>query len=82
MIHDKYVIEKVYSGSVDELKDELSVVTIENIKAYKPYKKKWDDFYSMWPVWPRSCKNNINSIYLEWTVSFTIRGYKWKRKLS
>ena len=48
MIPDKYTFEKVYSGSVEDLKTELSALTIENIKAYKPYKKKWDEFYSMW----------------------------------
>ena len=48
MIPDTYNIKKVYPGSVDELKDELSVVTIENIKSYRAYKTRWDDFYSMW----------------------------------
>ena len=48
MIHDKYTLTKVYPGSIDELKDELSVVTIENVKSFKAYKAKWDDFYSMW----------------------------------
>ena len=48
MIPDKYTFEKVYSGSVEDLKNELSLLTIENIKKFKPYKRKWDDFYSMW----------------------------------
>jgi len=48
MIPDVYHFEKVYPGTVDELKEELSVLTLENIKQYKPYKLQWDDFYSMW----------------------------------
>ena len=42
------MIQKVYTGTVEELKDELSVITIENMKQYVSYKKKWDEFYSMW----------------------------------
>ena len=48
MITQKYNFNKVYKGTVDELKEELSVLTIENIKSYLPYKLRWDDFYSMW----------------------------------
>ena len=48
MIKDSYVIEKVYKGSVAELKEELSHITLENVKRYKEYKLRWDDFYSMW----------------------------------
>ena len=48
MIQDKYVIEKVYKGSVEQLKEELSHITLENVKQYKEYKLRWDDFYSMW----------------------------------
>jgi len=48
MIHDQYKLDKVYKGSYEELVKELSVVTLENVKQYKPYKDNWDDFYSMW----------------------------------
>ena len=48
VIHNKYEFEKVYKGSVEELQEELQDVTLENIKRYKPYKEKIDDFYSMW----------------------------------
>mgnify|MGYP003141135061 CR=1 FL=1 len=48
MIPDTYKFNKVYSGSVEKLQDELSVLTLNNIKKYRPYKVKWDDFYSMW----------------------------------
>ena len=48
MIPDQYTFDKVYEGTVEELKEELSHITIENIKSYVGYKKKWDDFYSMW----------------------------------
>ena len=48
MITKEYNFNKVYEGTVDELKEELSVLTIENIKQYLPYKLRWDDFYSMW----------------------------------
>ena len=48
MIPDTYNIKKVYSGSVEQLQEELSVLTLNNIKKYPAYKKKWDDFYSMW----------------------------------
>lgn len=48
MIPTVYNIEKVYEGTVDELQEELSVLTLENIKQYRPYKTRWDDFYSMW----------------------------------
>ena len=40
--------EKVYSGTVDEFREELSSLTIENLKQYTGYRRKWDDFYSMW----------------------------------
>ena len=48
MIPDSYVIEKVYKGSVEQLKEELSHITLENVKRYKEYELRWDDFYSMW----------------------------------
>ena len=48
MIQDTYNIKKVYSGTVEELQEELSALTLNNIKKYRPYKNKWDDFYSMW----------------------------------
>ena len=48
MIPDSYVIEKVYKGSVEQLKEELSHITLENVKQYKEYNLRWDDFYSMW----------------------------------
>ena len=48
MIQDQYTIEKRYSGSVAELQEELSVLTLNNIKGYPEYESKWDDFYSMW----------------------------------
>ena len=48
MIPDSYVIEKVYKGSVEQLKEELSHITLENVKRYKEYQLRWDDFYSMW----------------------------------
>ena len=48
MIQDQYKLEKVYKGSYEELQQELSVITLENVKQYKAYKNNWDDFYSMW----------------------------------
>ena len=48
MIPDTYTFEKVYQGSVEELQEELSVLNLNNIKKYRAYKNKWDDFYSMW----------------------------------
>jgi hypothetical protein len=50
MIQDQYKLEKVYEGSYEELQQELSVITLENVKSYKPYKDNWDDFYTMWLV--------------------------------
>ena len=41
-------LKKVYSGTIEQLQEELSVLTLENIKSYKAYKTRWDDFYSMW----------------------------------
>ena len=37
-----------YKGTVEDLKEELSVLTLENIKRYKGLKPKWDDFYEVW----------------------------------
>jgi len=34
MIPDVYHFEKVYQGTVEELQEELSVLTLENIKQY------------------------------------------------
>jgi len=48
MIQDKYKLEKIYKGSYEELQKELSVITLENVKSYRSYRKRWDDFYSMW----------------------------------
>jgi hypothetical protein len=48
MIQDQYTFDKKYPGSVEELQEELSVLTLYNIKKYPEYKSKWDDFYSMW----------------------------------
>jgi len=50
MIQDQYKLEKVYKGSYEELQQELSVITLENVKQYKSYKDNWDDFYTMWLV--------------------------------
>ena len=48
MIHTQYKLEKVYEGTVDELKQELAVLTLENIKRFPGLKSKWDDFYEVW----------------------------------
>jgi len=48
MIPTKYNLKKVYKGTVEQLKEELSVLTLENIKRYPEYKSKWDDFYEVW----------------------------------
>ena len=48
MIQQEYKFNKVYPGTVEDLKEELSLITIENLTQYLPYKKKWDEFYSMW----------------------------------
>ena len=48
MIQDKYKLEKIYKGSYEGLQKELSVITLENVKSYRSYRKQWDDFYSMW----------------------------------
>ena len=48
MIQDKYVIEKNYEGNVEQLREELSDITLENMKQYKEYRPRWDDFYSVW----------------------------------
>ena len=48
MIQPTYTFNKVYKGTVDDLKQELSVLDLENIKRYLPYRARWDDFYSMW----------------------------------
>ena len=47
-IHTKYDLPKVYEGTVAQLQEELSVLTLENIKKYRAYKSKWDDFYEVW----------------------------------
>ena len=60
MIQDQYKLEKVYKGSYEELVEELSVVTLENVKSYKPYKRNWDDFYSMWLRFgPEAARTNL-----------------------
>ena len=41
-------MDKVYKGTAEDLQEELKVLTVENIKNYTGYKRKWDDFYSMW----------------------------------
>ena len=46
--HTKYNLKKVYEGTVEQLQEELSVLTLENIKQYRAYKSKWDDFYEVW----------------------------------
>ena len=48
MIQQQYNLKKVYKGTVEELKEEISVLTLENIKQYPGLKCKWDDFYEMW----------------------------------
>tara|TARA_R110002012_G_scaffold123158_1_gene273474 strand:+ start:676 stop:927 length:252 start_codon:yes stop_codon:yes gene_type:complete len=47
-IQTKYNLKKVYKGTVEDLKKELSVLTLENIKRYPGLKPVWDDFYEMW----------------------------------
>tara|TARA_Y100001973_G_C5187038_1_gene328521 strand:- start:1166 stop:1402 length:237 start_codon:yes stop_codon:yes gene_type:complete len=48
MIQEPLKIKKVYKGTAEQLKEELSHITLENMKRYKEYKSRWDDFYSMW----------------------------------
>ena len=48
MIPQQYNLEKVYEGTVDQLKEELSVLTLDNIKRYPRLKPMWNDFYEMW----------------------------------
>ena len=48
MIQNQYKIKKVYPDDIVTLQEELKSITIENIKQYPSYRKKWDDFYSMW----------------------------------
>ena len=43
MIPDTYNIKKVYKGSVEQLQEELSDITLENVKSYKAYKGKCED---------------------------------------
>ena len=47
-IPDVYTFDKVYPGSAEQLVAELSELTLNNIKHYPAYAKKFDDFYSMW----------------------------------
>ena len=44
----KYNLEKVYKGTIEQLQEELRVLTLENIKKYPGLKPQWDDFYEMW----------------------------------
>ncbi len=69
MIKAKYDLPKVYEGSVDDLKEELSAITLENVKRYKPYKTKWDDFYSMWQKFGPEAARTILIPYI-WTGKF------------
>ena len=48
MIPSTYNLKKVYRGTVEQLKEELTVLTLENIKRYPGLKPKWDDFYEVW----------------------------------
>ena len=48
MKHKQYNLKKVYKGTVEQLKEELAVLTLENIKRYPGLKAKWDDFYEVW----------------------------------
>ena len=34
--------------TVEELQEELQLLTLENIRKFPEYKTKQDDFYSMW----------------------------------
>ena len=69
MIPNTYNFKKVYSGTVDELKEELSALTLENVKSYLPYKKKWEDFYSMWQRFGPDAARTILIPYV-WTGEF------------
>lgn len=40
--------KKKYPGTVEQLKEELAVLTLENIKRFPGLKSKWDDFYEVW----------------------------------
>ena len=48
MIPTRYNLKKVYKGTVEQLREELAVLTLENIKRYPGLKSKWDDFYEVW----------------------------------
>ncbi len=41
-------MNKVYTGTVEELQEELELLTVDTIRNYSSYKNMWDDFYSMW----------------------------------
>mgnify|MGYP001162972659 FL=1 len=60
MIPDTYNLEKVYKGTVEQLKEELSVLTLENIKKYPGLKPQWDNFYEMWLRFgPEAARTNL-----------------------
>ena len=77
MIQTKYNLEKVYEGTIEQLQQELRVLTLENIKSYPGLKPQWDDFYEMWLRFgPEAARTNL--IPYIWTgkiPSVTEAGY-------
>ena len=60
MIQDKYNLKKVYEGTVEQLQEELRVLTLENIKSYPGLKTQWDNFYEMWLRFgPEAARTNL-----------------------
>ena len=81
MIQDTYNLEKVYKGTVEQLQEELRVLTLENIKSYPGLKPQWDNFYEMWLRFgPDAARTNL--IPYVWTgkiPSVPEAGYGLKR---
>ena len=81
MIQDKYNLEKVYEGTIEQLYEELSVLTLENIKMYPGLRPQWDNFYEVWLRFgPEAARTNL--IPYIWTgkiPSVPEAGYGTKR---
>ena len=55
--------------TVEELQEELQLLTLENIRKYPEYKSRWDDFYSMWQQHgPDAARTNLIPYIWDWRL--------------
>ena len=62
-------VQEEHMTEVEKLQKELQLLTLENIKLFPEYARKWDDFYSVWQKFGPDAARTILIPYI-WDGTF------------